>query len=53
MMDRFHFLHYGLSMVLILVGIKMLGSHYVDIPTGWTLGSVLLILGASIIASLL
>jgi tellurite resistance protein TerC len=52
MMDRFYFLHYGLSMVLILVGIKMLGSHHIDIPTGWTLGSVLLILGASIVVSL-
>jgi len=53
MMDRFQFLHYGLSMVMILIGIKMLGSHYVEIPTEWTLGSVLFILGASILASLL
>jgi tellurite resistance protein TerC len=53
MMDRFHFLHYGLSLVLILVGIKMLGSHYIEIPTEWMLASVLFILGASILASLL
>ena len=53
MMDRFHFLHYGLSLVLILVGIKMLGAHYIEIPTEWTLGSVLLILGVSIVGSLL
>jgi len=52
MMDLFHYLHYGLSVVLILVGIKMLGSHYVQIPTGWTLAIVLLVLGASILASL-
>ncbi len=53
MMDLFHYLHYGLSAVLIFVGIKMLASHYVNIPTGWVLLIVLLVLGASIIASLL
>ena len=53
MMDRFHFLHYGLALVLILTGIKMLAAHYVDIPTEWTLAAVLFILGASIVASLL
>jgi predicted tellurium resistance membrane protein TerC len=38
--------------VLVLIGIKMLGAHYVDIPTEWTLPIVLLVLGASIVASL-
>jgi tellurite resistance protein TerC len=52
MMDLFHYLHYGLSAVLILIGLKMLGSHYVNIPTGWALAIVLLVLGASILASL-
>jgi tellurite resistance protein TerC len=53
MMDLFHYLHYGLSAVLIFIGLKMLGSHYMNIPTGWALGIVLLVLGASILASLL
>ena len=52
MMDLFHYLHYGLSVVLIFIGLKMLGSHYVNIPTGWALVVVLLVLGASIFASL-
>src|ERR1700674_903866 len=52
MMDLFHYLHYGLSVVLIFIGLKMLGSHYVNIPTGWALAIVLLVLGASIVASL-
>ena len=52
-MDLFHYLHYGLSMVLIFIGLKMLGSQYVNIPTGWALVVVLLVLGASIFASLL
>ena len=51
MMDLFHYLHYGLSVVLIFIGIKMLGSHYVNIPTEWALAIVLLVLGASILAS--
>ena len=53
MMDLFHYLHYGLSVVLIFIGIKMLGSHYLNIPTGWALAFVLSVLGVSILASLL
>jgi len=53
MMDLFHYLHYGLSVVLILIGLKMLGSHYVNIPTEWALTTVLVVLGVSILASLL
>jgi tellurite resistance protein TerC len=52
MMDLFHYLHYGLSVVLIFVGLKMLGSHYIYIPTEWALASVLFVLAASIFASL-
>jgi tellurite resistance protein TerC len=52
MMDMFHYLHYGLSVVLIFIGLKMLGSHYVSIPTGWALTIVLTVLGTSILASL-
>ena len=53
MMDLFHYLHYGLSVVLIFIGLKMLGSHYVHVPTGWALATVLLVLGVSVAASLL
>ena len=52
MMDLFHYLHYGLSVVLIFVGLKMLASHYVYIPTEWVLAIVLFVLAASILASL-
>jgi tellurite resistance protein TerC len=52
MMDLFHYLHYGLSIVLIFIGIKMLGSHYIEIPTEWTLTVVLFVLAISILASL-
>jgi tellurite resistance protein TerC len=53
MLDRFRYLHYGLSVVLILVGVKMLGSHFVTIPTEWTLGAVLSVLTLSVLASVL
>ena len=53
MMDLFHYLHYGLSVVLIFIGIKMLGSHYINIPTGWALATVLVVLAGSVLASLL
>jgi tellurite resistance protein TerC len=46
MMEMFQYLHYGLSLVLIFVGGKMLLSHYYRIPTEIALavvGSVLLI----------
>ena len=51
MIDKFHYLHYGLSLVLIFVGLKMIGQHYVDLPTEWALAIVLTVLGTSIGAS--
>ena len=53
LMKLFRFLHYGLAVILILVGIKMLLGDYVDIPIGITLGSVGLVLLVSIVFSLL
>ncbi|MGB0118705.1 MAG: TerC family protein [Terriglobales bacterium] len=53
MMDVLRYLHYGLSLVLIFIGLKMLASHYVTIPTEWALATVLVVLGVSILASLL
>jgi tellurite resistance protein TerC len=52
MMEVFRYLHYGISVVLIFIGAKMLASHYVEIPTVWALASVVLLLAASILASL-
>jgi tellurite resistance protein TerC len=53
LMDLFHYLHYGISVVLILVGAKMLTSHYYKIPTHWALAAVLLVLATSIVASVI
>lgn len=53
MMEMFEYLHYGLSLVLIFVGTKMLLSHYYQIPTAWALTVVAGILLVSIAASAL
>jgi len=52
MLKRFVYLHYGLAIVLILVGLKMIGSHFLDIPTEWTLVIVLSVLLFSVVASI-
>lgn len=53
MMEVFDYLHYGLSIVLIFIGAKMLAAHYIEIPTAWALAVVLLVLAGSVVASLL
>jgi len=52
-MDLFQYLHYGLSVVLIFIGVKMLASHHYPIPTWVALGVVLGVLGISVGLSLL
>jgi tellurite resistance protein TerC len=52
MLDVFHYLHYGLAVILMFVGVKMLGSVYVEIPTIMTLGIVGAVLAVSVGASL-
>jgi tellurite resistance protein TerC len=51
MMEVFHYLHYGLSVVLIFVGAKMLVSHYYHLPTEAALGVVAGVLLVSVLAS--
>ena len=53
MIEAFRFLHYGLSLILIFIGVKMLASHYVEIPIGVALGTVVGVLLISIVASLM
>ncbi len=47
-MDMFHYLHYGLSLILVFVGIKMLTAEFFPIPTWAALAVVggLLLLSA-------
>jgi tellurite resistance protein TerC len=53
LMRLFHLLHYGLSLILVLIGIKMLIASFIPVPTVIALGMILLILAVSIIASMI
>jgi tellurite resistance protein TerC len=52
-MRLFHYLPYGLSLILVFVGIKMLLVDIYKIPIGMALGTVAVLLALSVIASLI
>lgn len=52
MTERFRYLKYGLAIILIVIGAKMLTGPWVHIPVQWSLGMVGVILLVSICASL-
>lgn len=49
----FRFLHYGLAVVLMLIGLKMLASNFYEPSLVLTLAVVVVILGASVAASMI
>ena len=51
-MDLFHHLHYGLAIILVFVGLKMVLARFVHIPIGIALAVVGGVLALSVIASL-
>lgn len=51
--DRFVLLKYGLAVILIFIGIKMLLIDVIKIPIGYSLGTVAVILIISVILSIL
>jgi tellurite resistance protein TerC len=51
LMKAFRFLHYGLALVLVLVGLKMITADYFPIPTLVTLGVVAVVLAVSVVVS--
>ena len=53
MAERFHLLSYGLAVILMFIGVKMLLIDFYKIPVFLALGVVIGLLGASIAASLL
>jgi len=53
LMRLFHYLHYGLSLILIFIGAKLLLSEIYHIPMGISLGVVGGLLLLSVVASLL
>lgn len=51
LMKLFRFLHYGLAIILILVGVKMILGDYFEVPILVTLGTVAAVLLVSIVLS--
>ncbi len=49
--DKFHFLKYGLACVLLFVGVKMVIAEWVKVPILVSLGAIAALLTLSVIAS--
>lgn len=52
-MGLFYYLHYGLAIILVFIGLKMLLSGFIHLPILVTLTIICTILGSSIVLSLL
>ena len=52
MADRFHYLKYGLAVVLVFIGAKMLAAQWIHLPVQISLGVVGAILAVSMLLSL-
>lgn len=51
-MQMFHHLHYGLSLILVFVGVKMLIADFFKIPIGYALGFIAVVLAVSVATSI-
>lgn len=52
-MRLFHYLHYGLALILVFVGFKMLLEEFYHIPTPYALAFIAMALTVSVIASII
>ena len=52
MADRFHLLKYGLAIVLVFIGAKMLVAPWFHLPIQWSLAIVAVIILVSVVLSL-
>ena len=50
---QMRYLDTGVSLVLLFIGLKMLAAHWVDVPSGISLGVIAFLLAAATVASLL
>jgi tellurite resistance protein TerC len=53
MIQLFHYINYGLAVILSFIGVKLLVSHYYHLPISWTLGFIGGVLAISILASII
>jgi len=52
-LDKFHYLHYGLGALLGFVALKMLAAHWIEIPITWSLAIMAAILAICAMSSLI
>lgn len=52
-MKMFRYLHYGLALILVFIGVKMLAAEWIKIHVAVALGAILVILAAAVAASLI
>lgn len=50
-LDKLRLLHYGLALILAFVGLKMLVSHWYEVPVTWSLLFIVTVLAAFAVAS--
>src|SRR5271155_4296631 len=50
-LDRLRLLHYGLAVILAFVAVKMLTSHWFEIPVTWSLAFIVIVLAIFTVAS--
>ncbi|AKL98712.1 TerC family protein [Endomicrobium proavitum] len=50
--EKFKYLQYGVAVILFFVGLKMIIQHHIPVPTHVSLAIIILILGVSIITSI-
>jgi tellurite resistance protein TerC len=53
LLDRLHFLHFGLAAILGFVGAKMLLGKWVEVPVAFSLGIIVVIVASATAASLI
>jgi tellurite resistance protein TerC len=50
--DMFHYLKYGLAIILMFIGVKMLIAHWYHMPVSITMGVIFVVLMVSVIVSI-
>lgn len=51
MLKMFHLLSYGVAVILVFIGVKMLVSNWWEMPTGWALATIAGVLTVSVVLS--
>lgn len=52
LMAAFHYLKYALSVILVMIGVKLMVHDYYAVPTEWALAAIVILLGTAVLASI-